>query len=175
MIFLFWSSIPHVCVLLVTIRSRICVVCCKSGMLVESFNSVSGCRLNHANTSVLFRSAFISLLPTVSVNKFCSFARPLRIRQDRFWFRSWDFALRLRLSVIFHSSSSYVIAWSVRAGRSGDRILVGGGRFFAPVPEWPWSSASLLYSGYRVLSRGQSCLGVALSTQSSNAGVKERV
>ena len=38
---------------------------------------------------------------------------------------------------------------SVRAGRSGDRIPVGG-EIYHTRPDWPWGSPSLLYNGYRV-------------------------
>jgi hypothetical protein len=41
---------------------------------------------------------------------------------------------------------------SLRAGRSGDRIPVGGGggEIFRTRSAWPWGPPSLLYNGYRV-------------------------
>jgi hypothetical protein len=42
----------------------------------------------------------------------------------------------------------------VWAGRSGDRILVGG-EIFRICPDWPWGPPSLLYNAYRVFSRGK--------------------
>ena len=42
----------------------------------------------------------------------------------------------------------YSFDWP-RAGRSGDRIPVGG-QIFRTCPDWPWSPRSLLYNGYRV-------------------------
>jgi hypothetical protein len=50
--------------------------------------------------------------------------------------------------------SSVSIATELRAGWSGDRIPVGG-EIFRTCPDWPWGPPSLLYSGYRVFSRGK--------------------
>ena len=52
------------------------------------------------------------------------------------------------------SSSSYfcfpcIISDSLRAGRSGDRMPVGG-EIFRTSLDWPWGSASFLYDGYRI-------------------------
>ena len=41
----------------------------------------------------------------------------------------------------------------LRAGRSGDRIPVGG-EIFRTCPDRPWGPSSLLYNGYRVFPRG---------------------
>jgi hypothetical protein len=38
------------------------------------------------------------------------------------------------------------------AGRSGDKIPVGGARFSAPVQIRPWDPPNLLYNGYREFS-----------------------
>ena len=45
-----------------------------------------------------------------------------------------------------------IIIDSLRVGRSGDRIPVGG-EIFRAFPDWPWSPPSLLYNGY-ILVRG---------------------
>jgi hypothetical protein len=45
--------------------------------------------------------------------------------------------------------SSVGIATGLRAGRSGDRISVGG-EFFRTRTDRPWGPPSLLYNGYRV-------------------------
>jgi hypothetical protein len=50
--------------------------------------------------------------------------------------------------------SSVGIATELRAGRSGDRIPVGGARFSAR-PDRPWGPPSLLYIGYRVFPGGK--------------------
>ena len=42
----------------------------------------------------------------------------------------------------------------LRAGRSGDRIPVGG-EIFGTLPDWPWAPPSLLYNGYRVFPGGK--------------------
>ena len=44
--------------------------------------------------------------------------------------------------------------WAGRAGRSGDRIPVGG-EIFRPRPDRLWGPASLLYNGYRVFPGGK--------------------
>ena len=43
---------------------------------------------------------------------------------------------------------------SLRAGRFGDRIPVGG-VIFRTCPDRPWNPPSLLYNGYRVFSGGK--------------------
>ena len=50
--------------------------------------------------------------------------------------------------------SSVGIATELRAGRSGDRILVGG-EIFGACPDRPWGPPSLLYNGYRVFPGGK--------------------
>ena len=42
----------------------------------------------------------------------------------------------------------------LRAGRSGDRILVWG-EIFRKCPDRPWGPPSLLYNGYRVFPDGK--------------------
>jgi hypothetical protein len=44
---------------------------------------------------------------------------------------------------------------SLRVGRSGDRIPVGGARFSAPVQTGPGDPPSLPYNGYRVFPGGK--------------------
>ena len=48
---------------------------------------------------------------------------------------------------------------SIRAGRSGDRIPVGGG-LFRQRPDRPWGSPSLLYNVYRVFPGGKAAFVV---------------
>ena len=43
----------------------------------------------------------------------------------------------------------------LRAGRSGDRIPVGGGEIFRTRPHRAWGPPSLLYNGYRVFPGGK--------------------
>ena len=50
--------------------------------------------------------------------------------------------------------SSVGIATELRAGRSGDRIPVGG-EIFLTCPDRPWGPPSLLYNGYRVFTEGK--------------------
>jgi hypothetical protein len=50
--------------------------------------------------------------------------------------------------------SSVGIATELRAGRSGDRIPVGG-EIFRTCPDRPWGPPGLLYSGYRVFPGGK--------------------
>ena len=50
----------------------------------------------------------------------------------------------------------------LRAGRSGDRIPVGG-EIFRTCPDWPWGPPSLLYNGYRVFPGIKSGRGVTLT------------
>ena len=42
----------------------------------------------------------------------------------------------------------------LRAGRSGDRIPVGG-EIFRTYPDWPWGPPSLLYNGYSFFLRSK--------------------
>ena len=53
------------------------------------------------------------------------------------------------------SGSSVSISTELRAGRSGDRIPVGGGEIFRTCSDRPWGPPSLLYSGYRVFTGGK--------------------
>jgi hypothetical protein len=63
---------------------------------------------------------------------------------------------------------------SLRDGRSGDRIPVGGEIFHAH-PYRPWGPSSLLYNGYRVFPGGKR-LGCGVDhLPLSSAEVKERV
>ena len=50
--------------------------------------------------------------------------------------------------------SSVGIATELRAGRSGDRIPVGG-EIFCTCPYWLWGPHSLLYNGYQVFPGGK--------------------
>jgi len=47
----------------------------------------------------------------------------------------------------------------LRAGRSGDRIPVGGSEIFRTCPDRPWGPPSLLYNGYPVFPGGKERLG----------------
>ena len=47
----------------------------------------------------------------------------------------------------------------LRAGRSGDRMPLGGGEIFRTCPDRPWGPPSLLYKGYRVFPGGKERLG----------------
>jgi hypothetical protein len=47
-----------------------------------------------------------------------------------------------------------VLETELRAGRSGDRVPVGG-EIFRTCPDRPWCPPSLLYNGYRVFSGGK--------------------
>jgi len=59
------------------------------------------------------------------------------------------------------SSLSFEPGWrsqytdSLRAGRSGDRIPVGGGEIFRTLPDRLWGPPSLLFIGYRVFPGGK--------------------
>ena len=50
--------------------------------------------------------------------------------------------------------SAVGIATALGAGRSGDRIPVGG-EIFRTCPDRPWGPPSLLYNGYRVITGGK--------------------
>jgi hypothetical protein len=50
------------------------------------------------------------------------------------------------------------MVWTVQGSNSG------GGEIFCTSPDWPWSSPSLLYSGYWGIPQGYSNWGVALTT-----------
>ena len=58
--------------------------------------------------------------------------------------------------------SSVFIATELRAGRSGDRIPVGG-EIFRSCPNRPWCPPSLLYNGYRVFPGGKERPDVTLT------------
>jgi len=61
-----------------------------------------------------------------------------------------------------------------RAGRSGDRIPVGG-EIFRTCPDQPWGPPSLLYTGYRVFPGGKERPGLdADPSPPSSAVVKKR-
>jgi len=53
----------------------------------------------------------------------------------------------------FFPGTSVGIATELRAGRSGDRIPVGG-EILRTCPYRPWGPPSLLYNGYRVFTGG---------------------
>ena len=73
----------------------------------------------------------------------------------------------------FGPGSSVGIATELRAGRSGDRILVGA-RFSAR-PDRPWGQRSLLYNEYRVFPGGKERPGrdVGYSFPSSSEVLEE--
>jgi len=50
--------------------------------------------------------------------------------------------------------SAVAIATALRAGRSGDRIPVGG-EIFRTCLDRPWGTSSLLYNGFRVFPGGK--------------------
>ena len=67
------------------------------------------------------------------------------------------------------------LAQSVRAGRSGDGILVGG-EIFLTRPNWPWGTRSFLCNAYRVSFPGVKRPGRDLDyPPPSSTEVKERV
>jgi hypothetical protein len=63
---------------------------------------------------------------------------------------------------------------SLRAGRSGDRIPVGGETFLTR-PDRPWDPPSLLYNGYRVFLGSKAAGPWRWPPTPSSAEVKERV
>jgi hypothetical protein len=63
---------------------------------------------------------------------------------------------------------------SLRAGRSGNRIPVGG-EIFRACPDQPWSPPSLLHNGYRVTPGGKVAGPWSWPPIQSSAKVKERV
>jgi len=63
---------------------------------------------------------------------------------------------------------------SLRGGRSGDRIPVGG-EIFRTRPDRPWGPPTLLYNGYRVFSGGNAAGTWRWTPTPSSAGVKERI
>jgi hypothetical protein len=66
------------------------------------------------------------------------------------------------------------ITQSLRAGRSGDRIPVGG-EIYRTRPDLPWGPPSLMYSEYRVSPGGKADGAWSWPTTPSSAEVKERV
>jgi hypothetical protein len=71
--------------------------------------------------------------------------------------------------------SAVDIATALQAGRSGDRISVGG-EIFRTCPDRPWGPPSLLYNGYRVFTGGKVRPGRdAEPSPPSSAEVKNRV
>jgi hypothetical protein len=62
----------------------------------------------------------------------------------------------------------------LRAGRSGDRIPVGG-EIFRILPDRPWGTPSLLYSGHWGIPGGKSPEAWLWPPTPSSAEVKERV
>ena len=60
------------------------------------------------------------------------------------------------------SNATYLLVWAGKAGRSGDRIPVGG-EIFCTCPDRSWGPPSLLYKGYRGFLGGKSGRGVKLT------------
>ena len=58
----------------------------------------------------------------------------------------------------------------VRAGRSGDRIPLGG-EIFHTCPDRPWGPPSLLYNGYRVFPWGKERPGLGLEPSPPSSAV----
>ena len=77
-------------------------------------------------------------------------------------------SLCLHTSNVCDPGNSVGIATELRAGRSGDRIPVGG-EIFRTCPDRPWGSPSLLYNGYQVFPGVKSGRGVTLTPQPSSA------
>ena len=63
----------------------------------------------------------------------------------------------------------FISGWTVRGSNPGV------GNIFRTRPDRPWGSPSLLYNGHRVCFSGKSARGVALTTPSSNAEVKDKI
>ena len=63
---------------------------------------------------------------------------------------------------------------SVRVGRSGDRMLVGG-EIFRVCPDRPWDPPSHLYNGYRLFPGGKAAEAWRWPPILSSTKVKERV
>ena len=63
---------------------------------------------------------------------------------------------------------------SLRSGRSGDRIPVGG-EIFRARPDLPWGPTSLLHNGYRVIPGCKAAGAWRWPPTPSSAEVKERV
>jgi len=104
------------------------------------------------------------LKPTVSAK---ASAQP-RLRQRGHWDRQAFYfnAIHFHLSCKLQGGpgSSVGIATELRAGRSGDRIPVGG-EIFHTCPDRPWGPPSLLYNGYRVFPGGKERTGRDVETR----------
>jgi hypothetical protein len=81
------------------------------------------------------------------------------------------------VSIFYNGGPGYCCRYcdSLRAGRSGDRIPVGG-EIYRPRLDRPWSPPSLLYNWYRVSFPGVKRPGRGVThPPPSSAEVKERV
>jgi len=83
----------------------------------------------------------------------------------------------LHLDTSFVKSAHKLYQYSLWAGRSGDRIPMGGGggEIFCTCPNRPWGPPSLLYNEYRVSFTGVKQPGRGDHPRPSSTEVKERV
>ena len=107
------------------------------------------------------------------------FAFPNNLIISRFFFPITvlhDFVLRVCLTCPTYSGSGWRSRYSdsLRAGRSGNRILVGA-NFSAPVQNGPAARPASYYNGYRIFPVGKAVGVWRWPRTPSSAEVKERV